>query len=131
MSDNYFEIVGKLRIGGTGFTETFARSRGLEVYTSEAATTARFPMMPDAGSINIKLIFEKESDRLVGAQVVGTEAVAERIDLLTFAIQRGVTASELSELSYSAQPWQTFFPARNAIVEAATLAVSISRGQEN
>ena len=86
-------------------------------------------MMPDAGSIKIKLIFEKESDRLVGAQVLGTEAVAERIDLLTFAIQRGVTASELSELSDSAQPWQTFFPARNAIVEAATLAVSMGQEQ--
>ncbi len=122
-------IVGKLRIGGTGFTETFAASRGMKVYTSDVTTTARFPMMPDAGSIKIKLIFEKESDRLVGAQVLGTEAVAERIDLLTFAIQRGVTALELSELSYSAQPWQTFFPARNAIVEAATLAVSMGQEQ--
>jgi len=116
-------VVGNLRIGGTGFTENVARSRGMDVYTSNGATSARFPIMPDAGSIIVKLVIEKGSDRLVGAQVLGTEAVAERIDLLTFAMQRGATIADLSELSYSAQPWQTFFPARNAIVEASSKAL--------
>ncbi|MBW1806676.1 MAG: FAD-dependent oxidoreductase [Deltaproteobacteria bacterium] len=117
-------VVGNLRVGGTGFTETFARSRNMEVFSTTAATTARFPMMPDAGQVEVKLVFEVGSERLVGAQVVGTQAIAERIDLLTFAIQKRATASDLAELSYSAQPWQTFFPARNAIVEASMAACS-------
>ena len=70
----------------------------------------------------------KGADAIVGAQVIGTEAVAERIDLLTFAIQNRTTVSKLGELSYSAQPWQTFFPARNAIVEAAAIAVATGQG---
>jgi NADH oxidase (H2O2-forming) len=100
----------------------------MEVYTSEAATTARFRMMPDAGYVKIKLVIEKGSHCIVGAQVIGTEAVTERIDLLTFAIQNRTTVSKLGELSYSAQPWQTFFPARNAIVEAAAIAVATGQG---
>jgi len=52
--------------------------------------------------------------------VTAFEAVTERIDVITLAIQQRMTASELMNLSYSAQPWQTFFPARNAIVQAAT-----------
>ncbi len=120
-------VAGSLRIGGTGFTETFARSRGLQVASTEASTTARFPMMPAAGHVKIKLVIEEGSERIIGGQVVGTEAVAERIDLLTFAIQRGATASDLAELSYAAQPWQTFFPARNAIVEAAASVSSLSK----
>lgn len=117
-------VVGKHRAGGTGFTESAARRRGHEVFATRAGTNTRFPMMPDAGDVLVKLVFEVGSKRLFGAQVVGAEAVAERIDLLTFAIQTGATAADLAALSYSAQPWQTFFPARNAIVEAAAQAVA-------
>ena len=75
--------------------------------------------------MKVKLVFEQGTDRLLGGQVVGTAAVAERIDLLTLAIQQGLTARDLADLSYSAQPWQTFFPARNAIVEAAMKAIGL------
>jgi len=111
--------VDKLRIGGTGFTEAFARSRGFEVATGFGESLSRFPMMPDAKPVRIKLIAEIKSGRILGGQVTGYEAVAERIDVITLAIQRKMTATELTSLSYSAQPWQTFFPAKNAIVEAA------------
>jgi len=107
------------RVGGTGFTEEFAKKRGYDVFTTYGETTSRFPMMPDARPIKVKLIWEKNSKRLLGGQVTGYEAVAERIDILTLSLQQGLDAEKLSELSYSAQPWQTFFPARNAIVQAA------------
>ncbi|MEN8163443.1 MAG: FAD-dependent oxidoreductase [Acidobacteriota bacterium] len=117
-------VMGDLRIGGTGFTESFARSRGLDVFSSTTELPTRFPMMPEKGFIRVRLIFEEQSLRLVGAQMVGTDGVAERIDLLTLAIQQSLTAADLTQLSYSAQPWQTFFPAKNVIVEAATAAVN-------
>ena len=75
--------------------------------------------MPGAKKVKVKLIAEAATGRLLGGQVIGAEAVAERIDLITLALQRKMTVEELSELSYSAQPWQTFFPANNAIVQAA------------
>jgi len=120
-------VLGDLRIGGTGFTETLARDRGLEVFSTVAELPTRFPMMPEKGWIRMRLTFEKESLRLVGAQMIGTDSVAERLDLLTLAIQRSLTATDLTQLSYSAQPWQTFFPAKNVIVEAATAAVTAGR----
>jgi len=107
------------RVGGTGFTEEFANKRGYDVFTTYGETTSRFPMMPDARPIRVKLIWEKNSKMLLGGQVTGYEAVAERIDILTLSLQHGLDAEKLSELSYSAQPWQTFFPAKNAIVQAA------------
>jgi NADPH-dependent 2,4-dienoyl-CoA reductase/sulfur reductase-like enzyme len=120
-------VMGDLRIGGTGFTETFARSRGLDVFSTTAELPVRFPMMPDKGFIRIRLTFEEDNLRLVGAQMIGTESVADRIDLMTMAIQQGMTARDLGRLSYSAQPWQTFFPAKNVIVEAATAALNRQR----
>ncbi len=118
-------VVGKLRVGGTGFSERIARARNFDVFVTYGETTARFPMMPDAGIVRIKLIFEKGTKRLLGGQVLATEAVAERVDLLTLSIQHGFSAQDLAELSYSAQPWQSHLPARNAIVEAATKAVDL------
>ncbi len=118
-------MVGNLRVGGTGFTERFAQERGFDVYSTFGKTLTRFPMMPGAGKVQVKLIFDRETDRLLGGQVIGIEAVAERIDLLTLAIQHRLTAYNLADLSYSAQPWQTFFPARNAIVEASMKAIGL------
>ncbi len=113
-------VVGDLRIGGTGFTETFAKSRGFETVVGYGETTSRFPMMPGATQLKVKLIADRHTGRIIGGQVVGKEAVAERIDVITLAIQTRMTAAQLAQLSYSAQPWQTFFPARNAIVQAAS-----------
>jgi NADPH-dependent 2,4-dienoyl-CoA reductase/sulfur reductase-like enzyme len=112
-------VVGDLRIGGTGFTETYARSRGFEPVVSVGESTSRFPMMPGAKPVRVKLVADAATGRLIGGQVRGYEAVAERVDVITLAIQQGMTGAELAGLSYSAQPWQTFFPAKNAIVEAA------------
>ena len=113
-------VVGDLRIGGTGFTETYARTRGFEPVVSVGESTSRFPMMPGAKPVRVKLVADAATGRLIGGQVRGYEAVAERVDVITLAIQQGMTGAELAGLSYSAQPWQTFFPAKNAIVEAAS-----------
>lgn len=113
-------VVGDLRIGGTGFTESYAATRGFEPVAAYGESTSRFPMMPGARPVRVKLIADARTGRLIGGQVRGYEAVAERIDIITLAIQQGLTGTELAGLSYSAQPWQTFFPAKNAIVEAAS-----------
>jgi len=112
-------VVEDLRIAGTGFTEAYARTRGLTTRCSYGESTSRFPMMPGARPLRVKLVADAASGRLLGGQVWGYEAVAERIDVITLAIQQRLTGAELARLSYSAQPWQTFFPAKNAIVEAA------------
>ncbi len=118
-------VVGQLRVAGTGFTESLARSRGFDTYVSHGESATRFPMMPGAGHVKVKLVIEKGSNRILGGQIVGTDAVAERVDLVTLAAQHRMTAEDLAEFSYSSQPWQTFFPAKNAIVESAMRAVGI------
>ena len=113
-------IVYGVRIGGTGFSEVVAQNRGFSDFViGKGETTAMFSIFPEPGFVKIKLIVDRPSMRLLGAQVVGTMCVTERIDLLTFAIQNKLTVAQLSKLSYSAQPYQSFFPANNAIVLAA------------
>jgi NADPH-dependent 2,4-dienoyl-CoA reductase/sulfur reductase-like enzyme len=116
--------LGELRVGGTGFTEAFARKRGYKTVCGFGQTTSRFPIMPGARNVRVKLVAEDETGKILGGQILGPDAVAEKIDLITFAIQKGHSLNDLAKLSYSAQPWQTFFPAANPIVKAAEDALT-------
>ncbi len=111
--------VGELRVGGTGFTETLAKARGFETITGFGQTTSRFPIMPGAKKVQVKLVADVATGKLLGGQVIGYEAVAEKVDVITLALQHQLKLEDLAQLSYSAQPWQTFYPANNAIVMAA------------
>ena len=111
--------VGKFFVGGTGLSEKSARESGCDTVCGYSESTTRFPIMPDAKPIRVKLIADRNSHRLLGAQIVSGEAVSVRVDLFTFAIQKETTIEELTDLSYSAQPFQSFYPAANIIVSAA------------
>jgi len=106
-------------IGGTGLTETEAKKSGYKTVVGYAELTTQFPIMPEAKKLNIKLIANSESGVIIGGQIVSGEPVTGKIDLLTYAIQNRSTIKDLAKLSYSAQPFQSFFPAANAIVLAA------------
>ncbi len=111
--------VGKYFVGGTGLTEKAAKASGYEVVCGYSEATTQFPMMPDAKKLRLKLVADMKTYKLLGAQIVSGESVTGRIDLLTFAIQKDTTIEELTSLSYSAQPYQSFFPAANIVVLAA------------
>jgi NADH oxidase (H2O2-forming) len=105
--------------GGTGFTGNAAVSAGFEVTAGYSEVTTQFPIMPGAGKIRIKLIAENGSGTILGAQIISAEPVTAMIDIVTFAIQKKSTVEDLLQLSYSSQPYQSFFPAGNGLVMAA------------
>lgn len=111
--------VGRFFIGGTGLSESTARSMGYEVVCGYSQVTTKFPIMPEARKKKMKLVVDAKSHRILGAQVVSGEPVAGRMDLLTFAIQKESTVEDLSALSYASQPHQSFYPAANIVVLAA------------
>jgi len=106
-------------VGGTGLSERAARHSGYEVICGYGEVMTQFPIMPEAKKMRIKLIAHKKSHLLLGGQIMSGEPVASQVDLLTFAIQKKTTVEDLTGLSYSAQPYQSFYPAANLIVLAA------------
>ena len=112
-----------LRIGSTGFTEELAKQRGFETVTGTGETTTLFPMMPGADNLKVKIVADARDLKIIGAQVISGLSATDKIDVISLAIQNRLTLKQLSKLSYSAQPWQSFFPARNAIVEASENAL--------
>ncbi|MBN2433203.1 MAG: FAD-dependent oxidoreductase [Acidobacteria bacterium] len=115
--------VGEWRIGSTGFTAVIAEKRGMSTIAGYGETTTIFPMMPGAKTLKVKIIADQQHLRIVGGQILSKFPATDKTDIVTLAIQRRMTLKGLSRLAYSAQPWQSFFPARNAIVAACENAL--------
>lgn len=93
-----------IEAGATGLTETAAKRAGIEVVTGAISSKTRADYYPNALPIKVKLVVEKESQRIVGAQIVGAEEVTQRINALSFAIQKGMTVRELAKADTAYAP---------------------------
>jgi len=110
--------VGKYFIGGTGLTVNAAQGR-FDVVIGAAELTTAFPIMPNARPAKMKLVADKNTLNIIGGQVLAEVPVTDKVDMITLAIQAGLTVQDLTGFSYSAQPYQSFFPANNLIVACA------------
>lgn len=110
--------VGKYFVGGTGLIEREA-AKEYDIVTGSAEFTTAFPIMPSAKKVKMKLIADKETGNILGGQIVSGEPVTDKIDKITMAIQYGIKVEDLLGLSYSSQPYQSFYPAHNLIVKSA------------
>ncbi|WP_049755900.1 hypothetical protein [Desulforamulus reducens] len=54
--------------------------------------------------MDLKLIFVKTSGVLIGAQISGGDTIGELINILSLAIQKGMTANELNTFQVAAHP---------------------------
>lgn len=110
--------MGDYFVGGSGITEKKAQEN-FDIVVGYSEFTTAFPIMPFAQKVRMKLIADKNTLKIIGGQVVSGEPVTDKVDLITMAIQYGITVRELVSFSYSAQPYQSFFPANNLIVQAS------------
>ena len=90
--------------GVTGLTAAAATRAGIEVVTGAISSKTKADYYPGALPIKVKLVVEKESQRLIGAQIVGGEEVTQRINALSFAIQKGMTVRELAKADTAYAP---------------------------
>jgi NADH dehydrogenase/NADH oxidase (H2O2-forming) len=110
--------VEDLFIGGTGLSEKSAAGK-FDTVTGRAELTTMFPIMPGASKVRLKLIADSTTGRILGGQVSGGTPVADKVDIITMAVQNGLTIEDAAMFSYSSQPYQSFFPADNLLVAAA------------
>jgi NADPH-dependent 2,4-dienoyl-CoA reductase/sulfur reductase-like enzyme len=109
--------VCSLEVARTGLREAEAERAGLRFVSTLTESTTRAGYFPGARPITIKMIAEKRSGRLLGAQIVGEEGAAKRIDVLATAIWNGMTVEEVSGLDLSYAP--PFAPVWDPVLIAA------------
>ncbi len=90
--------------GVTGLTENAAARARIAVVTGAISSKTAADYYPSAKPIKVKLVVEKESQRIIGAQIVGGEEVTQRINALSFAIQKQMTVRELAKADTAYAP---------------------------
>ena len=88
----------------TGINETNAKKAGLDVDKVILSPMSHAGYYPGGKLMTMKVVFEKGTCRLLGAQIVGYEGVDKRIDVLAAAIHAGMRATQLKNLDLAYAP---------------------------
>ncbi|NLP50171.1 CoA-disulfide reductase [Bacillus sp. RO1] len=105
----------------TGITEKQAKQENLDVEIIVIKTNNHASYYPGAENIHIKLVYEKESLKLLGAQLIGKdESIAKRLDVYATAITCGLTTKQIGMLDLCyAPPYATVWDAVQVAANAA------------
>ena len=110
----------------TGVNEAAAKKAGLEVDRVILSPLSHAGYYPGGRLMVMKVVFEKETYRLLGAQIVGYEGVDKRIDVLATAIHAGLKATELKDLDLAYAP--PYSSAKDPVNMAGFMIDNIARG---
>jgi NADPH-dependent 2,4-dienoyl-CoA reductase/sulfur reductase-like enzyme len=94
----------EVEVASTGLSEAELGRLGLEWVSAAVDSTTRAGYFPGAAPIRIKVLAERRSGRLLGAQIVGKEGAAKRIDVFATAIWNGMAAGDMVNLDLSYAP---------------------------
>ncbi len=90
----WISVVGEKQIAGTGMSLGLASWYGAETVTGKAVGLSRARYFPGAKELIVKVVADKNTHRLIGAQIISGEDATGRIDWLTSVIISRVTAEE-------------------------------------
>ena len=110
----------------TGVNETNARKAGLDVDTVILSPMSHAGYYPGGKVMTMKVVFEKATYRLLGAQIVGYEGVDKRIDVLATAIRAGLKATALKDLDLAYAP--PYSSAKDPVNMAGFMIENIAKG---
>ncbi|HSO97195.1 MAG TPA: FAD-dependent oxidoreductase [Acidimicrobiia bacterium] len=113
----------KYEVARTGLNQREAADAGFDAVGTSVDATTRAGYYPDAAPIRVRVVAEVATGRLLGAQIVGEEGAAKRVDVLAAAIWNDMTVGEVASMDLSYAPpfapvWDpTLMAARRAAAE--------------
>lgn len=116
-----------LTVACTGVTEARAKQLGLNYDKSYTFSASHATYYPGAVNMSVKILFEKDGGKLLGAQVVGYEGSDKRIDVFATAIHAGMTVYDLTKLELAYAP--PFSSAKDPVNMAGFVAENILEGK--
>jgi rhodanese-related sulfurtransferase len=93
-----------MTVATTGINERTAQKLGLDYDKSFTSSASHASYYPGAINMSIKIVFEKQTGKILGAQITGYDGVDKRCDVLATAIRAGMTAHDLTELELCYAP---------------------------
>ncbi|WP_342576203.1 FAD-dependent oxidoreductase [Paenibacillus sp. FSL M8-0142] len=91
-------------IASTGLTEGAAKDEGLQVEAVTITDHYRPEFMPTSESVTLKVVYETETRRVIGAQVISKADLTQSINTLSVCIQNRMTIDQLAFIDFFFQP---------------------------
>jgi NADPH-dependent 2,4-dienoyl-CoA reductase/sulfur reductase-like enzyme len=92
-------------IGSVGLLEEAAEQEGLQTISTTVQSRSKHGMIPGVKPWILKLIFDKESQRVIGGQIISdSEAAVKEIDTINALIWGEKTISQLTTLMCAGNP---------------------------
>ena len=116
-----------MTVAATGINEKQAKDLGIpydKVYTYSAAHATYYP---GGRNMSVKTLFDPETGRVLGAQIVGYEGVEKRVDVIATAIHGHMTVRDLEELDLTYAP--PFSSAKDPVNYAGFVACNVLDGR--
>ncbi len=110
----------------TGINEKTAKILGINADKVILSPMSHAGYYPGGKIMTLKVLFEKDTYRLLGAQIVGFDGVDKRIDVLATAIRAGIKAYELTELDLAYAP--PYSSAKDPVNMAGYIIENIKNG---
>ena len=118
--------VFRLTAAATGINERTAKSEGIDADKVILSPMNHAGYYPGGKIMTMKVVFEKGTYRLLGAQIVGFDGVDKRIDVLATAIRAGMQVTDLTELDLAYAP--PYSSAKDPVNMAGFMAENIRDG---
>ena len=112
--------VEDIEIGRTGLGEREAAAAGLDAVADVIEGTTRAHYYPGGAGMAVKVVAERGSGRLLGAQIVGGPESAKRIDALAVAVWNEMTVDDFAQMDLGYAP--PFSPVWDSTLIAARRA---------
>ena len=93
-----------LTAASVGLTEKAAKDSGYDFESVILSPSSHAGYYPGATTMTMKVVFDKSSFQILGAQIVGYDGVDKRIDVIATAISAGLKATELKDLEFAYAP---------------------------
>lgn len=116
----------ELTAASTGINERSAQAAGIDYDKVILSPEHHASYYPGSQTMTMKVLWEKDTLRLLGAQIVGRGGVDKRIDVLATAIRSGMKATELAELDLAYAP--PYSSAKDPVNMAGFMIENITEG---
>ncbi|HPJ38898.1 MAG TPA: FAD-dependent oxidoreductase [Spirochaetota bacterium] len=108
---------GNIEIAGTGYTTAIAREHGYDPVSGKIKSGILPEYFPGGTEITVKVLFDKTTGKLLGAQGAGERGAAERVNVISTAIEFDIPVTELPriEMAYCPAVSEVYDPLLRAV----------------
>lgn len=115
-----------LTVASTGLSEKTIKQKGINYDKIIIHVSSHAGYYPGALPLTLKLLFNKDNKRILGAQIVGYEGVDKRIDVMAALIQKDGTIEDMLNFEHAYAP--PYSSAKDPINIAGFVAENVLNG---